>query len=517
MPAAVACLVAHTTFAAPGDDVLRGAMWETATYADQKAKLPAEAQREIEAYRRYVAERDPLHPGDDPILKATGIWRGRSKDPAFVDYAARVAAAGQAALAKGYRSEPLDDADRAALRDYAIYVGIQNTGARILPFHVGASRSEPFKPGEPAPDFCLPRLEDVLARPSYSDARENDVLFYLKPDAADRLFLLLRKPPPPPADGVRLSSLRGQPVVLILADPVDSFFPRCLAILEPIYRAYRDRAQFLIVHVTIHDTRMGAPEFFGPAAADKVTHLHPQTLEQRARTAKLLYMRYPNVTAPMVLDDMRQTTRNACMAEGGDARTLLVDVDGRLAHDGGAWFAWEKGPYRDDVLWANELETELVKLLANGGKADPERKALRGRSKVPWISTRPAFKDRAVSSYGSGFLNTCWLVGRVTAVGPGTVSVVSIPERGLGERFIEEAGDRARLDEATEQRLAQVRAWTAGKTYTFALDDKVELFRNGRECEPPDFRPGDIAGVKYAPDFESEVLIRPEQLRASGP
>lgn len=557
----LAVLCVQSALAASFDELRTGCVLATTEYPDALNKLPPEEKAKMEAFLQFmesgkgaelmasVLSGEPVADEDGPVVqmvKAFVYTLGKygQRLPFYERYSAQSEASktayknaetqGMAALRKGYLQQPLTDSDMQALRDYAILINIAHTGAKLLPFHLGLSGSGVFKPGDSAPEFCLRTLEDALKSPAYLDVRVSDPTAFLKPEAVEELTRLFERYRPS-ADGrqvthdvpeekegmLKLSSFRGKkPVLLILADPVDCYFPQLQAMLEPLKRACGDRIQFLFVHVSIHDTRMNPLEYFGPLKGGNALSLHPESEEQRARTAKLFIMRYPNVTVPCVLDNDSQTTRNDWGAQGGDARMTLVDLDGNIAYDTcGSWYYWTKGNYSGEVMHVNKIERELLALLANGGKADPERKEFTpvGEKFAP---PEPGGPDRDAPNYG--YNKHLWFCGKIEAVDVEkkevTVSRFAPPADKLpGLQFIRQAGETAGLDGQTKLNFQTLENWIqeGAARRAFRLDDSAALFRNGRVASLADLQPGDFVGVYYDLNKDGSETIVPEQLRAT--
>jgi hypothetical protein len=231
-------------------------------------------------------------------------------------------------------------------------------------------------------------------------------------------------------------------------------------------------------------------------------------------------MRYPNVTVPCVLDNDSQTTRNDWGAQGGDARMTLVDLDGNIAYDTcGSWFYWTKGNYSGEAMQVNKVERELLALLANGGKADPERKEFTPAGEK-FALPEPGGPDRDAPNYG--YTKHLWFCGKIEAVDAEkkevTVSRVAPPANELtGLQFIRQAGEAAGLDGQTKLNFQTLENWIqeGAARRAFRLDDSVALFRNGRVASLADLKPGDFAGVYYDLNKDGSSTIVPEQLRAT--
>lgn len=556
-------------------DLRRGCTLEVTYRPMFKPKWDAERKECLGRYRAWV-EREgnamidrwlggkPLSADERnylPILKATYMFRAwgnggprRTKTPEPPDqYVKQVAQRGETLLRKGFVGTPLTAAEIDELGDYRIYTAMRLCNARLLPFEVGASRGRnaPFRPGEEAPGFTLLTLEAALKRDTYTDELIQDDTAFLKPGRAAKLLEIMshygpaeagkgacvKKPVSIPAgeegDYVRLSDFRGKtPVVIVLAYPPDVFMKCCLPPLEVLRQACKGHAEILLVNINYHDTYAAGPVYFGPHANPKGARLtHPNCIEQRARLGKHLYMTYPSATIPMVLDDMGQTTRNRYMAQGGDARFLVIDKAGRIAYDGpSSWYAWTKGGYTDTVTWLNGMEIELRKVLANGGLAEAGRKQFRlGRGHVFMHTVRPArrkaFAARQAKPYAymKPWSKHIWLTGRIKSIDGETFIIApNLPDKARmkGYNFIRDAGGRAKPDAPAKINLKALEQWLkdaeAGVEYKFTVGDDVELFINGREAEPDQFRAGDFVGVWYDLNLDvRKATVKPIHVRAS--
>ncbi len=437
-------------------------------------------------------------------------------------------------MRKGYAGETLTAEERVKLRDYRMLTEMKRTQAHVLPFECGFT-SPLVNPGSEAPDFRLASLEEVLQRPDYSDTNRQDRTAFLKPEGLERFTRLFAGYRPAgsgiepksftDADGgVQRSSFRGKkPVVLIFANASDVFWRVCLPTIEPLVQACGDRVQFYLVNISYHDTFSSGYEFYGEKAGGLITHLWTSLPEEKARQAKLQYMFSPNASIPCLIDDPYQRVRNLYGSEGGSANYYLLDLDGRVAFASSAgWNYWNGGAYPDSILWLNDMERAVHALLARDGRMGKDSVAA---SSAKTESSRPFFKTRKAKNYGGEIKNVLWFSGTVTAVDPEqkTVDVQAAkldPAAMKGWAFIQQ--DRSRIKIQTsfvQQNLDLLEKWIrsgeTGKTYTFQLGDDVELFLNGEEAGPGDFKPGDRVGAKFAPADEGNSRIKPEHFRAT--
>jgi len=308
-----------------------------------------------------------------------------------------------ALMTKGYMGEPLTQADIETLHAFAIWMEMSVRSPHHLPHHFGLTRHKNtpdmkgFPVGVDAPDFMLPKLETVLKRPEYSNEFSKDYAVFLRKESLEYFFDLFSRYEPSagefnlqpkayairkgerPDDYIRLSSFEGKkPVVVVTVRNTDGWWYRfaCQEI-KALHHAYRDRVEFLYVQTTYSDPTAGAVEYFGPLAGKHVCLVQPWKAETLAREAKLHWMDEPWYYIPTLIDDVGATARNSYMAYGGDAHFSIIDIDGKIAYDSTtAMFKKLNKGYNAGTLWANLMETELIKILDHGGKFIPNTDAL---------------------------------------------------------------------------------------------------------------------------------------------
>ena len=292
---------------------------------------------------------------------------------------------GLAAVKKGYMTGGLSSEDFDDLRMFHRQNWARCIGKQYLPIALDLSKDGPwllpFRYGTEAPDLELPWLESVMAWSTYSDTAKPDyglthrlrpegVLKYLRimngydrAESKEQGVLLSAKPKGIPdgqlTDYFRLSSFRGKkPVVFIFSSPADGSAPlKVLSGLEVLQRAYRDKVEFVYIPHVIQDIYEG-----GLA--------HEWSLEERARSARLMFMQYPHITFGCALEDLAETAKNAYHRNKCtfvQQRHVIVDIDGRIVSLG-QWCG-------AGTLVRNQIESDLQRLLRNDGKANRGRQA----------------------------------------------------------------------------------------------------------------------------------------------
>jgi len=343
------------------------------------------------------------------IIQADYLYRAKFNRYNGVDidhceqYFAEVRTAGEAAMKKGFRREPLTTNDWKDLRDFRILDDVQNVGTKVTPMELGMTYKPPgvkvFDLGMNAPDIRLPKMETVLARSSYTDGVRVDPAraFYDRgTNRYARLFTGYTTNNADPYevralevdipagettnDFVEIGAVRDKPMVLIPAQITDSWWWEMVCHdINPLYNAYKDVADFYFVHLQYVDVSAGVEEYFGTNAGHKICSMDMETPEELAAEAKNQWMTYPWFSVPTLLDPTGSRARNGLtLFGGGDAYYLIVDVNGKVAYDGrrvvfGA--SNTKNTYAEDFTgatgWANLMERELIKVLDNNGEYVP--------------------------------------------------------------------------------------------------------------------------------------------------
>jgi thiol-disulfide isomerase/thioredoxin len=154
---------------------------------------------------------------------------------------------------------------------------------------------------------------------------------------------------------VRLSDLRGKPVVLMFGNFSCGPFRSQVPPVEALKTRYGDRVEFVGVYVReAHPTdgwRMASNDKVG------VSVKQPRTLAQREEVAGQC-VKTLKVTMPLLVDDVDDRVGHAY--SGMPARLYLIDPDGKVAYKAG------RGPFG---LKPGELEQSIALLLAEIAKA----------------------------------------------------------------------------------------------------------------------------------------------------
>jgi len=463
-------------------------------------------------------------------------------------YLTNVIHIGELAFEKGYEHRVLDDNDITNLRNYAIFFAMRATGVHRLPFEFDLTRHyTDFTGGENSIDFKLPVLESILDLPSCTNnVYGQDRAGFLKQTGVLKMLDFLDGyntngagdvicNPPVEYSGLSNSDYKvlsdyatnQRPVVLIFAYPPDVWMKILPGGLQPIFQAYKNEVDFLFVNINYHDTYASIqPDFYGTLGSLSVCH--PRTIEQRAQLGKHIYMKYPNFTVPMVLDDIPSTTRNKYFAQGGDAHFVILDKNGKVDYSSPyRWNAWTDANYTDTLMWFNDMEIEINRMRSNNFEAETGRNfgGMSRRLKDFRFATRPAFTNVVAPKYGGGGPENkyTWLTGRIVKIDGTNVTVsVELPNSSemKGLNFIEEDEPSLNFDTITTENLASVREWIARENsstnYLFQTGADVPLFINGDEANPEDFKVGYFVGVWYDLTLDPiSSFIKPLALRAS--
>ncbi len=540
-------------------EIMRGATLETTYRPALKAKFSDAQKKDLESYRSWMkAEGENLvekllssHPIPPEkcdllhILQASAMFkawgnggpeRSKAGEPAG-QYASKVVSEGETAMKKGFTAGTLSDADIAALRAYLVYSAMRLTSVKIVPHDFGIG-AETLKPGQDAHPMKIPVLETILASPKYSDELVQDDCAFLKPAGVAKLLEIIsfyengaEKNRQDPAEGYfnLHEKKEAKPAVFVFGYAPDVFLKVCMPIYDVLSKSYRGKADFHYVNTNYHDTYATGPVFAGAEAGnDNIRLTHPQSIEQRARMAKALYITYPSASVNCLLDNMGQTVRNAYHVDGGSAQFYIIDADGKIAYASpSSWFGWTGGNYTDTVLWANEIELQLRKILDNGGRRDKSLESLPPKSTrfgAERPAKRKAFVGKKAQNYAYGAGRFIWLTGRIEACDASSVSVSPDlgPENEMkGLQAVKASNGALKLGKDASDNLSALEKWLAmaqqRKPAKFAVADDVEIFINGQEAEPQDLQKGDFAGIwldfrKHSPEDQN---TKPIQIRVA--
>jgi len=323
------------------------------------------------------------------------------------EFAALLWEEGAELMKRGYLGARFSDDEIERLWEYRVICEIRiccPTPYRPFDFglHCFGEEKGPFYIGKQVPDISWMKMEAAMESPFYTDVPTHDLYAVIKPGAVDEFFRYFRGysrvtspegreyvegifPQSVPGDGryVRISDFSGKkPVVLFIASSMDTFWGNAVMEAEAIYRAYQGRVEVIWVNISIWDFLIRSKatyNYFKPYVGVELPG-HEANHEERARTAKKVYMTYPQLTLPCVLDQDSEQTANYFKSHGGAGETVLIDVDGTIAwHSTYGWGHWfeNRPPGRsEEIAWANAVEKEIHKLLENNGKYDPDHEQL---------------------------------------------------------------------------------------------------------------------------------------------
>jgi len=325
------------------------------------------------------------------------------------EYAVLLKEEGAELMRRGYFGERFNDREIERLWEYRVIGEIRICcEPPFHPFSLGIHRfgekKGPFYIGKEIPDISWMKMEAAMESPFYTDMPTYDLYTVIKPGAIDELLRSFRGyhkatdsdgrefveeifPQSVPGDNryVRISDSRGQkPVLIFIAAAMDCFWAQAVMEAEAIYRAYQEHVDIVWVTMPIWDFLIFGNttyNYFKPHAGLELPG-HESNQEDLARTAKKLYMTYPQLTLPCVLDQNSGQTANYFKTGGGSGITALIDTDGRIAwHSTYGWGHWynDRPPgrgYSEEIPWGNAVEKEIHKLLDNNGKYDPDHDLL---------------------------------------------------------------------------------------------------------------------------------------------
>jgi len=160
----------------------------------------------------------------------------------------------------------------------------------------------------------------------------------------------------------------GKPTCLIVTAASDCFWARCSPDMEYFKRTYGEQINFLWINVRLWDFMI---QIDNPYANQPEKELYGpvETLEERARTVKALYLRQPWLSIDCKLDLPSDICANLFQVPGGEAQTFLLDPANRLVwRSVDSWEHWNKirppAPWgTDNVSWADEVEQQIQSLL----------------------------------------------------------------------------------------------------------------------------------------------------------
>jgi hypothetical protein len=447
---------------------------EACAYYEHWSKTDGEV-----AFNKWRKDGFPLLTDPQHLILHVEAMKRRKEGKDLDDYTNRIVSQGKALLLKGCSGERLSQGELDELRLFAIYQCHNYEDELLTPGGYRGWMPSGVAPGMPAPDFTLPRMEEILERPTYSDQDPNDIMNQYRPSILTEILNIMSgyeaTPDRQPGSLVRakpydttfkssvtLSSFRGKPVLFMCADATDTWCwaGRVAPMWEPLYCYIKDRVEVFFVHTTVHDFLMwgGAPWTSNPLPLTWA--FHPLTLEARARTAKMFYMAYPTVTIPYLLDDTAYHLENAYMSDGGGAETFLVDKSGTVSfstmhpEDGDNYV--RRSAYGDEIgglgaFTQNPREMSLIEcnvkaLLDAGGVWNKEMKLV-----IPDWKVSPMLVDVPLTAVDSH---------------AGTLTVTD----------------------------------KANKNLVIAFDAQTRIMKNGKRITSADLKPNQTVQIMYQPD-----------------
>lgn len=336
------------------------------------------------------------------------IWRDdqgdelKEEDLLYLSFGHQMIKEGQEILRKWYLGTEPSAHEKRRLWAYRLYLDCRILHGPCWPYELGLHRygeEGSYLPLGEDLGFCAWHpMETFLNSPDYTEAPPEDYFRIIKPEAMDefamrvegyephedekgRAFVKEKFPVGEPGV-VHMESFRGgdKPVLLLLADGMDCFWARVAPMAENLYQAYKDKLHFYWVHTDVVDFLIEGEttvNYFKPHVGRELPG-HATSYEDRARTAKKVYMTHPHMTLPCLLDTMGSAGLNLARDLGGGSRVILLDRENRVAwqstYQWGYWFS-KRPPERgccEHFPWADGVEQAIRKLLANDGFYDPQ-------------------------------------------------------------------------------------------------------------------------------------------------
>ncbi len=221
----------------------------------------------------------------------------------------------------------------------------------------------------------LPTLLELLDSPNYSDAQPAISLNLISNQAhKDFTALLEGYKNRNNCKNANMPS-NGKPTCLVVTASSDCFWPRCSPDMEYFKRVYGDKMNFKWINIRLWDFMI---QIDNPYANQPKKELYGsiESLEERARTTKALYLSQPWLSLDCEVDLPSDICANLFQCPGGEAEVLILDNDNKLLfrHSKG-WDEWfnsrPSAPWlTDNVSWADETEQQIQSILINGKNKD---------------------------------------------------------------------------------------------------------------------------------------------------
>ncbi len=344
------------------------------------------------------------------LAKGICIWRGdklfsrheqgtllSSQDDSYRRYVEELRLEGKELMIKGYQGESFSTEEMERLWEYRIWCECKILRVPYRPYELGLHALGPscYLPlGYKVPELRMLKMEQALISPDYTEAPHADYFKLMELEACDEFFTWFqgytlehtdgnlkafgKNEAMPQGDGVvHIQEHRGsKPVLLVLADAMDTLFAQVAPILEHLHQSYHNHVNIYWVNMELWDFLIHGPttrNYFKPYVGNELPG-HAESYEDRARMAKKVYMTYPSLTYPCLLDNMSGTITNLFQAKGGESNAVLIDKNGHVAWQSSStgWVYGETIPPQRGMCpqfpWANMVEQEIRKLLANQGE-----------------------------------------------------------------------------------------------------------------------------------------------------
>jgi glutathione peroxidase-family protein len=161
---------------------------------------------------------------------------------------------------------------------------------------------------------------------------------------------------------VKLSDLKGKPVVLIFGSCTCPPFLSSVAQIEKLYESYKDKAHVFLIY-TREAHPVGGPR--RPPAQFQISD--PKTLEERQKVAEK-FAGAVKLSVPVLVDSIDDQVEHAYT--GWPDRIYILDRDGKIVHKG------ETGPrgFQPSIKEAPSILDKLLEGDAGVGNQNKARK-----------------------------------------------------------------------------------------------------------------------------------------------
>ncbi len=306
-------------------------------------------------------------------LQTQGFLAKSADEQKMIDFVDDLWSEGKKILQKGYAGEKISDDDCEILNLYRILAETHILGVPVWEYELNkdSQNDNPFRfVGNEIKYPELPELSDVLKSSSYTDKQPAPSLKLLSKEAHKDFIPLLDAFQNHKKNCSKKIS-NDKPTCLIIASSADCFLPRCTPDIEFLKRAYGDKMNFKFINVRLWDFMI---QIDNPYAnqPEKELYCPFETLEERARTTKALYLTQPWFSLDCELDFPSDICANLFQCPGGEAQVLILDKDNKLIWKSNkGWGYWfnnrPSAPWlTDNVFWADEVEQEIISALSTG-------------------------------------------------------------------------------------------------------------------------------------------------------